>query len=184
MKNPKHKESTTVIAVRLPQSLLDMLPVDQGSRSRYVRGLIRQDVVKRFQSVSEGRTASTPSPPTRDGVRSLEERLNAIREVEEEMRVCSERLSTQLADLESYLRRTRRPDTGLPMTPQNAPVVALSVDPFSALPDPDRPGKVRLKSNQDGSAQFEVVHPDTPSPLPAPQPMARSIVPRTRPEDL
>lgn len=184
MKNPNSKDSSVVVTISLPQPLLDMLPTKRGGRSEYIRALVRQDIAKRSQSVSEGRTPPPPSPPSRDGVRSLEDRLNAIHDIEQQIRVYTERLSAHLSDLDAYLRRVRRFESVPAPTPQNAPGVAQSVDPFSALPDPDRPGKVRLKTNQDGSTQFEVVHPDTVSPLPAPQPMTRVVIPRTRPEDL
>lgn len=184
MRNPKSKDSTTVIAISLPTSLVAQLPTKRGGRSKYVRALIRQDVIRRSESVLASRSPSTPSPPTRDGVRSLEDRLNAIHDIEQEIRDCTDRLASHLADLDAYLRRVRRVESVPAPMPQNAPGIAQSVDPFAALPDPDRPGKVRLKTNQDGTAQFEVVHPDTPSPLPAPQPMTRPSVARTRPEDL
>ena len=182
-KTLKRPDTSIVITVSLPRSLLEALPIKARGRSKYFQHLVRQDVARRSRMPQDARPPSVDGTGTGNGVRTLEARLNAIRELEAKLRETAMELSTQLADLDASLRRTR--DPGLVTRGiQSAPGVAQSADPFAVLPDPDRPGRVRLKTNQDGSTHFEVVPLDGSAALPAPQPMTRTGLPKTRPGNL
>lgn len=207
MPRPKGTSRSTVVSISLPQAMVDGLPAT--NRSEYFRRLVQQDQ-QVVQAAREARGAlDAPGAPERVrdertpsalAVRvamrldALEAHLRALGEAER-------RLTQQASAIEGELGHVRE-SIGLAVqtvlalrgtlvetrtgaeSRQKGSVVAQNVDPFAGCADPDRPGKIRLTTSQDGSTRFEHVPSEATSSLPPPEPIARPQVRPSRKEDL
>jgi hypothetical protein len=204
MGKTKVADRTRIVSISLPESVVQGLPAT--NRSEYIRRLV---MAEQSAALAARRALDAPGAPER--VRSarepvglavrvaarldaLEAQLRALGEAEARLRQQASTIEQELGQvrdqtalaLQSIIGLRSTLVDSLPATEarQRPPVVAQNVDPFAGCADPDRPGKVRLTTSQDGSTRFEPVPSDRASDLPPPEPIARLSVRPSRKEDL
>lgn len=206
MPRPKGASRSTVISISLPQTMVEGLP--GSNRSEYFRRLVQQDqqVVMATREakaaldapgaperVRDERTPSALAVRVAMRLDALEAQLRALGEAERRLTQHTAAIEGELGQVRESIGLAQQAMLALRATlvdPRNGverqkgPVVAQNVDPFAGCTDPDRPGRIRLTTSQDGSTRFEHVPSDVAASLPPPEPIARPQTRPTRKEDL
>jgi hypothetical protein len=204
MGKTKGSDRTRVVSISLPESVVRGLP--QTNRSEYIRRLLMAD-----QSVALAARRAMDAPGAPERVRdarepvglavrvaarldALEGQLRALGEAEARLRQQASSIEQELGQVRDQTASALQSIAGLRSTlveslppaeaRQRPSAVAQNVDPFAGCPDPDRPGRVRLATAQDGSTRFEQVPSERVSDLPPPEPIARPSLRPSRKEDL